>query len=158
MDLATLTDHLKSVRIRYVIKIFRGDLLCFLNACGPCCYYREKEGDQTQSYDGRPYTNIKFNNQFITLKRHKNFDYTTIADRLRRVSWSKKSYPIGVVKPVHGYPTFPLTDPLGSHLSKRYIVSRSSFFKFQLLGDCHCCWTWDVKYKRTDALSLWHQQ
>ena len=39
----------------------------------------------------------------------KNFDYTTIADRLRTVSWSK-SHPTGVVKPVNGYPTFPLTE------------------------------------------------
>ena len=39
----------------------------------------------------------------------KNFDYTTIADRLRTVSWSKSSHPTGVVKPVYGYPTFTLT-------------------------------------------------
>ena len=29
----------------------------------------------------------------------KNFDYTTIADPLRTVSWSNSSYPTGVVKP-----------------------------------------------------------
>ena len=39
----------------------------------------------------------------------KNFDYTTIADRLRTVSWSNDSHPTGVVKPVYGIPTFPLT-------------------------------------------------
>ena len=39
----------------------------------------------------------------------KNFDYKTIADRLRTVSWSNNSHPTGVVKPVNGYPTFPLT-------------------------------------------------
>ena len=39
----------------------------------------------------------------------KNFDYTTIADRLRTVSWSNNSHPTGVVKPVYGYQTFPLT-------------------------------------------------
>ena len=39
----------------------------------------------------------------------KNFDYTTIADRLRTVSWSNNSHPTGVVKPVNGIPTFPLT-------------------------------------------------
>ena len=39
----------------------------------------------------------------------KNFDYITIADRLRTVSWSNNSHPTGVVKPVYGYPTFPLT-------------------------------------------------
>ena len=33
-------------------------------------------------------------------KRHQNFDYTTIADRLRTVCWGNDSYPTGVVKPV----------------------------------------------------------
>ena len=39
----------------------------------------------------------------------KNFDYTTIADWLRTVSWSNDGHPTGVVKPVYGIPTFPLT-------------------------------------------------
>ena len=39
----------------------------------------------------------------------KNVDYTTIADRLRTVSWSNDSHPTGVVKPVYGIPTFQLT-------------------------------------------------
>ena len=39
----------------------------------------------------------------------KNFDYTTIADRLRTVSRGNDSHPAGVVKPVYGIPTFPLT-------------------------------------------------
>ena len=55
------------------------------------CIRREKEGDLTQSYDKTPYTNRKFENQRTTHKRHKNFDNTTIADRLRTVSWSNKS-------------------------------------------------------------------
>ena len=33
-------------------------------------------------------------------KSHQNFDYTTIADRLRTVSWSNNSHPTGVIKPV----------------------------------------------------------
>ena len=33
------------------------------------------------------------------------FDYIAIADRLKTVSWSSHSYPIGVVKPVYGIPT-----------------------------------------------------
>ena len=61
--------------------------------------YREKEGHLTQSYDKTPYTNRKFENQRTTHKRHQNFDYTTIADRLRTVSWSNNSHPTGVVKP-----------------------------------------------------------
>ena len=44
-----------------------------------------------------------------TQKRHQNFDYTTIADRLRTVSWDNDSHPTGVVKPVYGIPTSPLT-------------------------------------------------
>ena len=39
---------------------------------------------------------------------NKNFDYTTIADRLRMVSWSNSSYPTGVIKPVYERSTFPL--------------------------------------------------
>ena len=39
----------------------------------------------------------------------KNFDYKTIADRLRTVSWRNNSHPIGMVKPVYEHPTFSLT-------------------------------------------------
>ena len=39
----------------------------------------------------------------------KNFDYTTIADRLRTVSWSNDSRPTCVVKPVYAISTFPFT-------------------------------------------------
>ena len=39
----------------------------------------------------------------------KKFDYTTIADRLRTVSLGNDSNPTGVVKPVYGIQTFPLT-------------------------------------------------
>ena len=44
-----------------------------------------------------------------TKKLHKNFDYTTITDRLRTVSWSNNSHPTGGVKPVNEHSTFPLT-------------------------------------------------
>ena len=40
----------------------------------------------------------------------KSVDYTTIADRLRTVSWSNSSHPTGVVKPVYERSTFPLTE------------------------------------------------
>ena len=39
----------------------------------------------------------------------KNFDYTTIADRLRTASWGNDSHPTGVAKPLNGIPTLPLT-------------------------------------------------
>ena len=69
----------------------------------------EKKRDLTQSYDESP---IPTENSTTNWK-HKNatkiFDYTTIADRLRTVSWSYNSHPTVVVKPVNRYPTFPLT-------------------------------------------------
>ena len=69
---------------------------------------REKEGDLTQSYDKTPYTNRKFENQRTThTNATKNFDYITIADLGRSVGVT--SNPTGVVKPVYGIPTFPLT-------------------------------------------------
>ena len=36
-----------------------------------------------------------------TKKRNKNFDYTTITDRFRTVSWSDNRHPTDVVKPVN---------------------------------------------------------
>ena len=39
----------------------------------------------------------------------KNFDYTTIAERLRTVSWGNISDPTGLVEPVYERSTFPLT-------------------------------------------------
>ena len=41
--------------------------------------------------------NSKTNGQHKTAT--KNFDYTTIADRLRTVSWSNNSHQTGVIKP-----------------------------------------------------------
>ena len=73
-------------------------------------FVSEKGRDLTQSYDKSPYTDRTI--QKATWKHEddtKNFDYTTIADRLRTVSWGNDSHPTGVVKPVYGIPTFPLT-------------------------------------------------
>ena len=39
----------------------------------------------------------------------KNVDNTTIADRLRTVSWGNEIHPTGVVKPAYGIPSFPQT-------------------------------------------------
>ena len=46
--------------------------------------------------------------KLTTQTRHQNLDYTTIAGRLRTVSWSNDSHPTSVVKPVYGIRTFPL--------------------------------------------------
>ena len=45
----------------------------------------------------------------VNTERQQNVDYTTIADRLKTDSWSNNSHPTGVVKPIYGIPTFPLT-------------------------------------------------
>ena len=37
-----------------------------------------------------------------TQNRHQNFDYTSIADRLKTVSWGNDSHQTGVVKLVYG--------------------------------------------------------
>ena len=54
-------------------------------------------------------TEKKSKKQRDNTKRHQNFDYTSIADRLRAVSLSNNSHPTGVVKPVYECSTFPLT-------------------------------------------------
>ena len=81
-------------------------LLCKLQFWNP----RQKGRDLTQSYDKSPYTHRK--TQKSTWQHSnatKNFDYTTIADRLRTVSWGNSSVPIGVAKPVNGIQIVPLT-------------------------------------------------
>ena len=59
---------------------------------------KEKGRDLTQCYDKSPYANRKIQK---AKRQHKNviknFDYTTIAGRLRTVSWGNDSHPTGVV-------------------------------------------------------------
>ena len=70
---------------------------------------REKGRGLTQSYDKSPYTHRQIQNATWQHKNAtKNFDYTTIADRLWMVSWGYDSHPTGVFKPVNGIPTFHL--------------------------------------------------
>ena len=69
-----------------------------------------KRIDLTQSYDKSPYTHRKIQKATLQHKNAiKNFDYTTIADRLRTVSWGNYSNATGLVKQVNGIPTLPLT-------------------------------------------------
>ena len=57
-----------------------------------------------------PYSHRKIQMQRDNIKNAtKNFGYTTIATRLRTVSWRNISLPTGVVKPVYERSTFPLT-------------------------------------------------
>ena len=64
---------------------------------------REKGRGLTQSYDKNPYTDRKIHKATWQHKyATKKFDYTTISDRLRTVSWGYDSHPTGVVKPVNG--------------------------------------------------------
>ena len=53
--------------------------------------HREKEGDLTQSYDKTPIPTENSKTKGQHTNATKTFDYTTIADRLRTVSWSNKS-------------------------------------------------------------------
>ena len=60
--------------------------------------------------DSVPYTHRKIQKATWQHKNAtQNFDYITIADRLRTVSCISNSHPTGLVKVVYGIPTFPLT-------------------------------------------------
>ena len=62
-------------------------------------WVREKGRYPTQSCDKNPYTHRTIQEATWQHKNAtKNFDYTTIAGRLRTVSWSNSSHPTGVVK------------------------------------------------------------
>ena len=82
------------------------------NVADSCLLFkREKERDLSQSYDKSPFTYRKIK---IATSQHKNaiknFDYTTISDRHRTVSWSNSSHSTGLAKPVYERrSTFPLT-------------------------------------------------
>ena len=81
---------------------------------------KRRRSDSDLLYDKTPIPteNSKINGQHKNAT--KNFDYTTIADRIRTVSWSDNSHPTGMVIPVYGYPTFPLT--IKAVLSKGHTV------------------------------------
>ena len=67
-------------------------------------------GRLIQSNEKKPLHSQKTPKSKVTTQSAtKNFDYTTIADRLRTISWSDDSSLNCVVKPVYGTPTFPLT-------------------------------------------------
>ena len=71
---------------------------------------REKGKDLAQSCDKNPYTHRNIRKATWQHKNAtKNFDNTTIADQLRKVSLSNSSHPTGVIKPVYERSTFPLT-------------------------------------------------
>ena len=74
---------------------------------------RERKGkgrDLTQSYDKNTYIDRKIQKATWQHKNAtKNFDFSTIADRLRTVSWGNDNFPTGVDKAVYGILTFPLT-------------------------------------------------
>ena len=83
---------------------------------------REKVRDLTQSYDKSPYTsrNVK-RAKWQHKQRHKMFDYTAVADRLRTASWSNYGHPTGVVNLVYG-PNLPT--PRNSRVIKRTHVQK----------------------------------
>ena len=72
--------------------------------------FREKGRNLTTSYDESPFIHRKIQTETRQhKKRNQNFDNTTIADRLRTVSWSNSTHSTGVVKPVYERSNFPLT-------------------------------------------------
>ena len=90
----------------------------------PLNYFsREKGRDPSKSYGKRLYSHRKIK-KVTRQHKHatKNFDKTTITDRLRTVSWSNNIHSTGMVKPVKGIPTFTLTAKLcnqkDTHLKK----------------------------------------
>ena len=104
---STIVVQNNNIVQRWTFRKTRGDVKCMGR------YWRhvssEKRRDLTQSYDKSPYTRRKIEK---AMWQHKNatkdFDYITIADRLRTVSFGNDSHPTGVVKPDYGIPTFPL--------------------------------------------------
>ena len=60
-----------------------------------------------------PIENLKTNGQHKNAT--KNFDYTTIADKLRTISWSNKNDPTGVAKPVYGYQRTHISKLVNNH-------------------------------------------
>ena len=93
----------------YILKVKEG-VLKILNNMFFLFIFREEWRDLTQCYDKSPYTDRKIQKATWPHKNAtKKFDYTTIADRLKTVSWGNNIHPTGVVKPVYGIQTFPLT-------------------------------------------------
>ena len=80
---------------------------------------REEGIDLTQSYEKSPYTNRTLIKQSDNTKRHQNYDYATIADRLRTVSWTTYSrHPTG------------LRDPILPFYRKSYVIKMTHVWKF----------------------------
>ena len=95
----------KFIHLKYVGNF---DMICFIshNVVKYVFRRREKQRDPTQPYDKSPYTHRKIQSAALQHKNAtQNFDYTTIAGRIRTVSWSNDSHPTAVVKPVNGIKT-----------------------------------------------------
>ena len=69
---------------------------------------KKKRSDPVLSQNPQYHQKMKVKRKHIDVT--KTFDYKTIADRLRAVSWSSYCYPTSVVTPVYGIPIFPLTE------------------------------------------------
>ena len=89
-------------------------------------YREKKKKNLIQFYDKGPYIHRKIQKTKWQHKNApKNFDHTTIADRLRTVSWSNDGYPTDAVKPVNGIITFQLT--------AKAVLSKGHTFKILLI-------------------------
>ena len=63
-------------------------------------FYKEKKEEIWHSPMTKAFILSENESQETTKRRHQNFDYTTIANRLSKVIWSNYCHPIGVLKPV----------------------------------------------------------
>ena len=124
---------------------FNGDcrviFACSCSRLHSCC--SEWEGWPFKRKERDPTPTPTENANVTTQKRHQNFDYTTIADRLRTVSWGNDSHPTGVVIPVSGILTLPT-------YRKSRVIKRTHILTFVnnppygcvielFCGRCLCC-------------------
>ena len=87
---------------KVMLGIFRLSAFCYNFMRG------EKGRYLTYFYDKNLYTTLE-KKTWQHKNANKNFDYTTITDRLRTASWINNNHQTGVVTPINGYLTFPLT-------------------------------------------------
>ena len=93
-----------------------------------------------------PTENSKINGQHKNAT--KNFGFcTTISDRLGTFSWSNKSHRTGVVQPLYGYPTFPLT-------TKSRVIKRAHILK-KVYNNPYIEWV-PTANKSGEVIKMWH--
>ena len=94
--------------MQYTSKLHK--MLCSARPEATHKYERKRKRSDSVLWQNPLHSQKKSINQRDNTKNvTKNFDYTTIVDRLRTVSWSNNSHPTGVLKSVYERSTFLLT-------------------------------------------------